>query len=62
MQKVKIIFKSGAVEEVVVKKFLVRKNGLGDIIEIDWENAENKPGLMYLNLNQIACISYKNID
>ncbi|MGG0792631.1 hypothetical protein ABE137_01160 [Brevibacillus laterosporus] len=62
MQRITIVFKSGAIQEFEVEEFTVIKNGLGGLFGVEWEPIEGKKTPSHMNIDNIDGIFYEEIN
>jgi hypothetical protein len=60
MHKVNFYLKSGQTLSITCDNFIVKKNSSNELVEVEWENA--KPGLMHIDLKQIAFITDEKLE
>lgn len=54
MAKVRIIYKSGAVQDIRCKNFTVTTSGLGAISAVKWDTPKPRP--LHIGVDQIAAV------
>ena len=54
MNRIRVIYKSGAIVDCVCEDFAVTKDALGELRKVEWTDA--KPRAMFLGLDDVAAI------
>jgi hypothetical protein len=60
--KVIFLFKDGSKLSVEVESFNVKRNLLGELAGVSWKNAERKPKLIHLNIDEILAITTEETE